>query len=113
MNIENKEQILLEKAKEMGIPLRLMTDEEKANTAHITRNSYFKKKYRMALDITTKMMIQEMYKQHPDWSVKEVLVAAIKEYNSDLPSVLLLEMAQLIVTEWEKIQAKNKAMQLA
>jgi hypothetical protein len=112
MNIENKEQILLEKAKEMGIPLRLMTDEEKDHTAHITRNSYFKKKYRMALEVTTKMMIQEMYEQHPDWSVKEVLVAAIKEYNSDLPSVLLLEMAQLIVTEWEKIQAKNKAMQL-
>jgi hypothetical protein len=113
MNIENKEQILLEKAKEMGIPLRLMTDEEKAHTAHITRNSYFKKKYRMALDITTKMMIQEMYKQNPDWSVKEVLVAAIKEYNSDLPSVLLLEMAQLIVSEWERQQISKNSLVMA
>jgi hypothetical protein len=113
MNIENKEQILLEKAKEMGIPLRLMTDEEKAHTAHITRNSYFKKKYRMALEVTTRMMIREMYEQYPNRPLNDVLSAAMKEYNSDLPAVLLLEMAQLIVNEWEKIQSKNKTMQLA
>jgi hypothetical protein len=113
MMLSDKEINLLDFSKPKNIVVREMTDEEKAHTAHITRNSYFKKKYRMALEITTKMMIQEMYKQHPDWSVKEVLVAAIKEYNSDLPSVLLLEMAQLIVSEWEKIQAKKKTMQLA
>jgi hypothetical protein len=110
MNIENKEQILLEKAKEMGIPLRLMTDEEKAHTAHITRNSYFKKRYRMALEITTKMMIQEMYEKYPDTPLNDVLSAAMKEYNSDLPSVLLLEMAQLIVAEWERHQIAKSSL---
>ena len=113
MNIENKEQILLEKAKEMGITLRLMTDEEKARTSHITRNSYFKKKYRMALEVTTKMMIQEMYEQYPNRPLNDVLSAAMKEYNSDLPAVLLLEMAQLIVTEWERHQISKSSLVVA
>jgi hypothetical protein len=113
MTLSDKEINLLDFSKPKNIIVREMTDEEKAHTAHITRNSYFKKKYRMALDITTKMMIQEMYKQHPDWSVKEVLVAAIKEYNSDLPSVLLLEMAQLIVTEWERHQISKNSLVMA
>lgn len=113
MSIEEKELILLDKAKEMDIPFRIMTDEEKARLSHITRNSYFKKKYRMALEITTKMMIREMYEQYPDRPLNDVLSAAMKEYNSDLPSILLLEMAQLIVNEWERIQAKNKTLQLA
>ena len=81
MSIEEKELILLDKAKEMDIPFRIMTDEEKARISHITRNSYFKKKYRMALEVTTKMMIQEMYKEYPDRPLNDVLSAAMKEYK--------------------------------
>lgn len=111
--LSDKEISLLDFSKPKNILVREMTDEEKARISHVTRNSYFKKKYRMALEVTTKMMIREMYEQYPDRPLNDVLSAAMKEYNSDLPSVLLLEMAQLIVNEWERIQAKNKAMQLA
>lgn len=104
-------QLVLTKPKNSQI--REMTDVEKDRVEIITRNSYFKKKYRLALEVTTKMMVQDHYKQHPDWSIRDVLSNTLKEYNKDLPSLLLLEMAQLIVTEWEKKQAIKQELVLA
>ena len=90
-----------------------MTDVEKERVEVITRNSYFKKKYRMALEATTRMMVQDLYAHHPDWSVRDVLTTTLKEYNKDLPSALLLEMVQLIVNEWEKKKATKQELALA
>lgn len=108
MTIDNKNTVLLENAKAMGIPLRLITEAEKKETVDIAQNTYFKKKYRIALEVTTKMMVQDLYAQNSDWSIRDVLTTALKEYNKDLPSVLLLEMMQLIVSEWEKKQAHRQ-----
>ena len=113
MTIEDKNKALLENAKAMSIPLRLMTAAEKTEIGNTTQNSYFKKKYRIALEATTKMMVQDLYIHYPDWSVRDVLTTALKEYNDDLPSALLLEMAQLIVSEWEKKQTSKNEFALA
>lgn len=110
MTIEDKSITLLENAKALGIALRLMTETEKGT---VNQNTYFKKKYRMALEVTTKMMVQDLYAQNPDWSVRDVLTTTLKEYNKDLPSILLLEMMQLIVSEWEKQQTIKKELVLA
>jgi CBS-domain-containing membrane protein len=104
-------QLVLTKPKNSQV--REMTDVEKERIEVITRNSYSKKKYRMALEVTTKMMVQDVYAQHPDWSVRDVLTTMLKEYNKDLPSTLLLEMTQLIVNEWEKKQTHKSDLALA
>jgi hypothetical protein len=93
--------------------IKEMTDEEKAETAIITRNSYLKEKFRKSLKLYTRVKIQEFAGTNPDLSSKDLLVSIIKGYNPKLPPVVLLEMTQYILEEWEKIQAKNKAMQLA
>jgi hypothetical protein len=112
--IDNNKSIqLLEKAKELGIPLRLMTEEEIAEKSKSTQNPFFKKKLHIALKVATEMSVHKLADEHPDWHAKDVLAEIIKGYNPEIPSVLLLEMAQLILDKWEKIQAKNKAMQLA
>jgi hypothetical protein len=95
-----------------NLVVKMMTEEERAKLPVFTPNSYFKKKYRLALEISTKMMVQGMYEKHPNWTTQDVLVASLKEYNSDLPSSILLEMAQIIVIEWEKIQASKKELVL-
>ncbi len=104
-------QLVLTKPKNSRV--REMTDVEKERVEVITHNSYFKKKYRMALEVTTKMMVQDLYAQHPDWSVRDVLSAALKEYNKDLPSAILLDMMQLIVSEWDKKQTHKSELALA
>ena len=90
------------------IPFRYMTEEEKAKSAALSKNSYFKEKYRLALKISTQMEIDKYSQTNPEWGVKDVLVTILKGYNSDLPSVLVLEMTQLIVAEWEAAHAKKK-----
>jgi D-alanyl-D-alanine dipeptidase len=93
--------------------IREMTDEEKAETAYITRNSYHKEKFRKSLKLYTRMKIQAFAGTHPELNAKDLLVEIIKCYNPKLPPVVLLEMTQYILEEWEKIQAKKKTMQLA
>jgi hypothetical protein len=96
------------------IPVILeMTEAEKAETAIITRNSYLKEQFRHSLKFFTRRKIYECVNLHSEWTAKEVLVDIMQCYNPKLPPVVLLEMTQYILEEWEKIQAKNKAMQLA
>lgn len=88
---------------ENTIPHRYMTDAEKAQSALLSEKSFFKEKYRHALKMTTKMKIEEYAQIHPEWTIKDVLIAIITGYNSQLPSQVILEMIQFIVIEWEKI----------
>jgi hypothetical protein len=90
-----------------------MTEAEKAETAIITRNSYLKDKFRQSLKSFTRRKIYECVNMHAEWTAKEVLVDIMQCYNPKLPPIVLLEMTQYILEEWEKIQAKNKTMQLA
>ena len=85
------------------IPHRYMTDAEQAQSALLSKKSFFKEKYRHALKITTQMKIQEYAQTHPDWTIKDVLIAILKGYNAQLPSAILLEMTPFIIIEWETI----------
>jgi hypothetical protein len=90
-----------------------MTDEESAQMAIIAQKSLQKDKYRQALKSLSKMKIHEYYEVNPDWSAKDILLNVMKEYNPNLPSVVLLEMTQFILNEWESIQASKNNMVLA
>lgn len=88
-----------------NLNIRYMTKEESAQAAILSKNSFLKAKYRHALKLTTKIKVHQSAQSNPEWTAKDVLIAIMKGYNSQLPSVVLLEMAQFIVTEWETIQA--------
>jgi hypothetical protein len=96
-----------------GSVIREMTEAEKAETAIITRNSYLKEKFRMSLKFYTKRKIQEYADIHADWRAKEVLVEIMKGYNPELQPVVLLEMTQFILDEWEKKQTHKSELTLA
>jgi hypothetical protein len=96
-----------------GNVIREMTEAEKAEMAIITRNSYLKEKFRMSLKFYTRRKIQEYAAIHAEWRAKEVLVDIMKGYNPELPPVVLLEMTQYILEEWEKIQARKNELVLA
>ena len=85
--------------------IRYMTEEESVQATILSKNSFFKEKYRHALKLTTKIKVYQSSQTNPEWSAKDVLIAIMKGYNSQLPSAILLEMAQFIVSEWETIQA--------
>lgn len=44
---------------------------------------------------------------HSEWGAKDVLAEIVKDYDKDLPSKILLEMAAYIIAEWEKIRASK------
>lgn len=85
-----------------------------ARISHITRNSYLKEKFRLSLKSLTKRLIQERATIHSEWTAQEVLVDIMKGYNPKLPPVVLLEMTQFILEEWEKIHvSKNEIVMVA
>ena len=90
-----------------------MTDEECTQMAIVAQKSLLKDKYRHALKSLSKMKIYEYYETNPDWSAKDILLNVMKEYNPNLPSVVLLEMTQFILNEWETIKSSKNEMVLA
>ena len=109
MTIEDKNKALLESAKAMSIPLHLITAAEKTEIGNATQNSYFKKKYRIALEVTTQLDVREYCQIHQDAPAKEVLIEIMKTYSPSIPPDILLDMAQVILSEWKSIQiAHNK-----
>jgi hypothetical protein len=73
---------------------------------------FYRKKYKLALQLYAKLDMAAYAQTHPEWGAKDVLAEIVKDYDKDLPSEILLEMAQYIITEWEKIQATNKELVL-
>jgi hypothetical protein len=89
-----------------------MTREEEIETGIIVDNPSYQKKYREALKVSVKLDVQEFGQTQPEASSKDVLVAVLKEYDPDIPSPILLEMAQVILSEWETIQSSQKVLVL-
>ncbi len=81
-------------------------------TVEARQKRYLRKKYRLALQFSAFMDLQELAKTHPEWGAKDVLVEIMKDYYSDFPAELVLEMSAYIVTEWEKIKASKKELVL-
>jgi hypothetical protein len=97
-------------AKPANLNVRLMTEEERAQMAVLDNKKYNRKKYKMALQFGAKMKLYELSNAHPEWGAKDVLVDIMKDYYSDFPAELVLEMSEYIVTEWEKIKASKKEL---
>ena len=89
---------------------REMTGEEKAQAAILSQKSFLKEKYRYALKLTTQMKVHEYAQTNPEWGTKDVLIAILKGYNSQLPSIVILEMVQFIMNEWENITINKKEL---
>ena len=94
------------------IVLDKMTEEEDLETDIITENPSYGKKYREALKVSVKLDVEEFGQTQPNATAKEALVAILKNYDTDLPSPILLEMAQIILADWETIQASKKDLVL-
>jgi hypothetical protein len=82
--------------------IKPMTEEEFLQMATLSQKSYYKEKYRHGLKMLTLMDMEKHIQEHPEWQLKDVLAAILKNYNPELPAVILLEMTQFIITEWEK-----------
>jgi hypothetical protein len=74
---------------------------------------FYRKKYRLALQIYAIVEINEYTKTQPTWAAKDILAAIVKDYDPQLPSDILLEMTQFILQEWEKVQLSKKHTALA
>jgi hypothetical protein len=79
-------------------------------TIEVRQKRYLTKKYRLALKLSALLDLQELAETHPEWGAKDVLFDIMKDYYSDFPAELVLEMSHYIVTEWEKIQASKKEL---
>jgi hypothetical protein len=94
------------------IPVRNMTEEEKARIEIITKNSYRKEKFRRGLKSYSQMRVYEFYKTNPEWGAKDILINVMMGYNPDLPSDVVLEIAEYILQQWEVLQTSKKELAL-
>lgn len=99
-------QLRIERPKNLKINIVVETDEARATS--MRQQSYLKKKYRLALKFSAMMDIQKYAETHPEWGAKDVLVEIMNNYYSDFPPVIVLEMAEYIVTEWERVKVSKK-----
>lgn len=99
--------------KHEGIPYRYMTREESAKMADMAKKSFYKPKYRQALKVTTQLDVREYYQAHPQAHAKDVLIEMMKRYSPAIPSDILLDMTQVILSEWEVIRAAQNELALA
>jgi hypothetical protein len=113
MNNEIKNTLILDNLQASGIKIRLMTEEENVQMAKLAKKAYHRPQYRNALKIITKLHLQEYYLKHPDCSVKDMLSEMIKGYSPSLPSDILLDMAKVILEEWESLKTSTKELALA
>jgi hypothetical protein len=110
-NRENIDDIINELilSKTNNISTTEMTREEDIETDIITKNPSYGKKYREALKISVKLDVQEFAQVQPEANAKDVLVAILKDYDPDIPSPILLEMAKVILADWAAFQTvKNE-----
>ena len=89
-----------------------MTNEEDIESDVIAENPSYDKKFREALKMSVKLDVQELAQNQPNTTAKEVLIAVLKDYDTDIPSPILLEMAQIILADWATFQASKKELVL-
>lgn len=97
----------ISEASNMSIGASPMTKEDLLQTESVLKNAFFKEKYRTGLKNLVKSNMKLFKKQYPEWQLKDVLVAVIKDFNPELPPAILLEMTQFIIAEWESSSQKE------
>lgn len=97
-------------SKPSPIALSKMTKEEELETDIITSNPSYTKKYSEALKASVKLDVQEFAQVQPNASAKEVLMTVLKDYETDIPSPILLEMAKIILADWAVFQTSKQQL---
>lgn len=92
--------------------LAKMTKEAEAETDIIVENPSYIRKYREALKVSVKLDVQEFAQIQPYATAKEVLLTVLKDYDTDIPSSILLEMSKVILTDWAAFQVSKKELML-
>jgi hypothetical protein len=105
--------IALEIPNTEDISFKYMTPEEEARVDEITKNSFYRPKYLSGLKFLTQYDVREYHETHPEAPAKDVLSEMMKTYNPDLPSDILLDMAKVILEEWESLKTSKKELVLA
>ncbi len=83
----------------MGRP---MTTEEAKEVKKAFARFPYSAKFKKTLEFTTLFRFDELRLAHPDWELNQILGNILLGFSKDIPPALLLEMTQLIITEWEK-----------
>lgn len=94
------------------IPHRYMTEAEKTKNPLDPDKSFRKEKFRRALKSHSQTRVYEFYKTNPEWGAKDILINVMMGYNPDLPSDVVLEIAEYILQQWDILQASKKEMAL-
>ena len=106
IHMKNKEELIHSKK----VFIKPMTEGELLQMATLSQKTYYKEKYRHGLKILTLMDMENYIQEHPEWQLKDILAAILKNYNPELPAAILLEMTQFIIVEWEKAHVKQSNM---
>ena len=99
--------------KHEGISYRHMTKEESAKVADMAKKSFYRPKYLQALKITTQLDVRKYCQIHQDAPAKEVLIEIMKTYTPSIPPDILLDMAQVILSEWKAMQTAHNKLVVA
>jgi hypothetical protein len=62
----------------------------------------------LALQDLTAIKIAKHQLEHPNWGLKDLLAEVIKGFPSEMPSDVLLQMTQFIVSQWEKTESPRR-----
>ena len=93
-----------------NISHRYMTEAESQQMTLLAKKSFFKEKYRHALKVSTKIDLLLLNQTYPEWTAKDVLSSLVKSYDPQLPTLILLEMTQFILAEWEILQTTKSPL---
>ncbi len=101
---------LLELSGIEDIPFKYMTADEEVRVDEITKNSFHRPEYLQSLKFMTQYDVREYHETHPNAHAKDVLSNMMKTYSSAIPCDILLDMAQVILSEWESVNASKKEL---
>ena len=82
---------------------RPMTALEEKESEKISESAFTRPKYLKAQKSMTRLKIHQLHVSNPDWELKDILAAIIKEYPADMPPPVISTMVQFIIGEWEKL----------
>ncbi len=93
--------------------MRPLAEDLIKTSAEVQRQALLTEKYRKGLKFLTRLKIKKLHKTHPEWHLNDLLAAVVKGYNPELPAVVMLEMTQFIIEEWEKTKQPDPEAVLA
>ncbi|MEK7253958.1 MAG: hypothetical protein AAB316_04385 [Bacteroidota bacterium] len=97
----------------LQIPALKHLAEKLIEDAKDPQKGYRRPKYLQAQKSHTRVLVQELLLEHPDWQLKDLLLEIVKGYPDDLPSDVLLQCVQFITEAWEKSKIVEDELAMA